>query len=70
MYTALPQMRTKGYGAIYTVIKFREISSKVDEGNSQVNKAEMNISVTSVAEFIQERHVESIHCMLWSKKIH
>lgn len=52
MYTALSQMRTKGHGAIYTVIKLQRSVTKVHKGNSQVNKTEMSISVTSIAEFI------------------
>lgn len=45
-------MRTKGHGAIYTVIELERSVAKAPERNPQVNKAEMSISVTSVAEFI------------------
>lgn len=50
IYIALPQTRTKGHRAIYTVIE-RSLT-KVPEENSQVNITEMSVPVTSVAEFI------------------
>lgn len=52
IYTVLPQKRTKPHGAIYTVIKLERSAAEVNEGNSQVNIAEMSISVTSIVELI------------------
>lgn len=52
IYTVLPQTRTKGHGAIYTVTKLERSVAKVHESNCQANIAEMSILVTSVVEFL------------------